>query len=266
MRFRHLCLLFPLFLASGVHADPIVFLGNASSFAVLGGQTVTNTGPTVVTGNLGVSPGSAITGLPPGLVIGAMHAADEVALNAQASLVTAYNMAAGLPCTGNLTGMDLGGLTLTPGVYCFSAEAQLTGTLTLNALGNPNSNFVFQIGSTLTTASSSSVVFINGGDSFGSNTFWQVGSSATLGTGTLFTGSILALTDIHLNTGADIRCGRALARNGEVTMDTNDVFINTPGCETGGTEPIPEPSTLLLLATGVIGTASRLLRRRKLIT
>ncbi len=266
MRFRHLCLLFPLFLAASAQADPIIFLGNAASFAVLGGQTVTNTGPTVITGNLGVSPGSAITGFPPGLVIGAIHAADAVALNAQASLVTAYNMAAGLPCSMSLTGTDLGGLTLTPGVYCFTSEAQLTGTLTLNALGDPNASFVFQIGSTLTTGSNSSVVFINGG--VGNNTFWQVGSSATLGTTTEFTGNILALTDIHLNTGANIRCGRALARNGEVTMDTNIVSINTPGpgCATGGTEPIPEPSTLLLLATGVIGTAGRLLRRRKVIS
>jgi hypothetical protein len=262
MRSRRLCLLIPLLFAASANADPIN-LGNAASFAVLAGQTVTNTGPTVIIGNVGVSPGTAITGFPPGLVNGTIHSADALAAQAQASLTNAYNVAAGLAPTRTLTGQDLGGLTLTPGVYFFSSSAQLTGTLTLNALGDPNAAFVFQIGSTLTTASNSSVVFINGG--VGNNTFWQVGSSATLGTTTLFTGNILALTDIHLNTGADIRCGRALARNGEVTMDTNDVFINTPGCEsTGATGPVPEPSSFLLLATGAIGTAGLL--RRKVIS
>ena len=130
-------------------------------------------------------------------------------------------MAAGLAPTQNLTGQNLGGLTLTPGVYSFSSSAQLTGTLTLDAQGDPNALFVFQIGSTLTTASNSSVVFINGGQ--GNNTFWQVGSSATLGTGTAFTGNILALASITLTTGANIRCGRALARNGAVTQDHNNI-------------------------------------------
>ncbi len=258
MKFRGLCLLVPLLLAASAHADPIV-LGNAASFAVLGGSTVTNTGPTVIIGNLGVSPGSAVTGFPPGIVTppGVIHVADMVAADAQSSLTTAYGVAAGLTPTSNLTGQDLGGLTLTPGVYFFADSAQLTGTLTLNAMGDPNAVFVFQIGSTLTTASNSSVVFTNGG--VGNNLFWQVGSSATLGTTTSFTGNILALTSITLNTGANINCGRALAINGAVTLDTNNVSIgpcvNAPGA-------VPEPSTFILLATGVIGAAG-LLRRRK---
>src|SRR3954454_9358766 len=129
-------------------------LGSAQSFAVLGGSTVTNTGPSVITGDLGVSPGSAVTGFPPGTVVsGTIHAADAVAAAAQSSLTTAYNSLAGQACTQDLTGQDLGGLTLTAGVYCFSTSAQLTGTLTLNAQGNSSAVFIFKIGSTLTTAS-----------------------------------------------------------------------------------------------------------------
>ena len=163
--------------------------------------------------------------------------------------------------TQNLTGLNLGGLTLTPGVYFFSSSAQLTGTLTLDAQGDPNALFVFQIGSTLTTASNSSVVFINGGQ--GNNTFWQVGSSATLGTDTAFTGNILALTSITLNTGANINCGRALARNGAVTLDTNIVSIGPCVNGPGPGAAVPEPSTFILLATGVISTAGLLRRRRR---
>jgi hypothetical protein len=209
-------------------------LGTATGFAVLGGSTVTNTGSTVVTGDLGVSPGTAITGFPPGMVNGTIHAADAVALQAQSDVTIAYNALAGLACNTNLTGQDLGGLTLTPGVYCFSSSAQLTGTLTLNAQGNSAAVFVFQIGSTLTTASSSSVLVTNGGSSC--NVFWQVGSSATLGTTTTFAGNILALTSITLNTGASIS-GRALARNGAVTMDTN--VVSNAACGLG---PSPTPA------------------------
>src|SRR6202022_32198 len=125
-----------------------------------------------------------------------------VAMQAQNDLTTAYNNIAATPCTVDLTGQNLGGLTLTPGVYCFSSSAQLTGTLTLNALGNPNALFIFKIGSTLTTASSSSVQVINPGSDC--NVFWQVGSSATLGTGTSFVGNILALSSITLTTGATV--------------------------------------------------------------
>jgi hypothetical protein len=221
-------------------------LRTAAQFAVLAGSTVTNTGPSIVDGDLGVSPDSAITGFPPGIVTGTIHDADAVAAQAQSDLTTAYNSAAGESCGTNLTGQDLGGLTLTPGVYCFTSSAQLTGALTLNSQGNPNAVFVFQIDSTLTTASASSVLFNNGGE--GGNVFWQVGSSAVLGTTTAFAGNILALTSITLDTGADIGCGRALARNAEVMMDTNDVSINSQGCQTtSGPSPVPEPSTASLL-------------------
>ncbi len=194
-------------------------LGTAQSFAVLGGSTVTNTGPTVITGaNLGVSPGSAITGFPPGIVTapGTIHATDAVAAQAQSDVTTAYNVLAGQSCSTNLA-TELGGLTLTAGTYC-QATAGLTGALTLDAQGNPNAVFVFKVASTLITASNSSVRVINGGSAC--NVYWQVGSSATLGTNTAFVGSILALTSISVNTGATV-AGRALARNGAVTLDNN---------------------------------------------
>lgn len=207
-------------------------LGMAASFRVLGGSTVTNTGPTTIMGDLGVAPGLAITGFPPGLVIGgATHAGDATALQAQSDVTAAYTVLADDPCAHDLTGQDLGGLTLTQGVYCFSSEAQLTGTLVLDAQGDPSAVFVFQIVSKLTTASNASVVFINGGQDC--RAFWQIGSSATLGTDTVFAGSILALTSIALDTGASVS-GRALARNGAVTMDDNHVFSTT--CVTTGSD------------------------------
>ncbi|HUG71624.1 MAG TPA: ice-binding family protein [Pirellulaceae bacterium] len=203
-------------------------LGTAESFAVLGGSTVTNTGPTVINGNLGVSPGSAITGFPPGIVVppGAIHAADAVALQAQNDVIVAYNDLAGRASNFDLTDLDLGGRTLVPGVYTFSTSAQLTGTLTLDAQGNPDAEFIFQIGSTITTATNSTVAVINGADAC--NVYWQVGSSATIGTSTEFMGNILALTSITLVTDATILNGRALARNGAVTLDSNQISIN--GC------------------------------------
>jgi hypothetical protein len=197
-------------------------LGTAESFAVLGGSTVTNTGPSVLNGDLGVSPGDAITGFPPGTFTGTIHDGDAVAGLAQNDVTNAYNALAGQPCDHDLTGQDLGGLTLTPGVYCFNSSAQLTGTLTLNAQGNPNAVWVFKMGSSLTTATGSSVAFINGGPGQGCNLFWQVGSSATVGTTTSFVGNILAVASITMNTGASL-AGRALARNAAVTLDTNHV-------------------------------------------
>ncbi len=229
--------------ASAAFGQTAPSLGAADSFAVLGGSTVTNTGLSTITGDLGLSPGTAVTGFPPGVVVsGTIHAADAVALAAQNSVTTAYNSLAGQSCTQDLTGQNLGGLTLTAGVYCFASSAQLTGTLTLNGPGV----FIFKIGSTLTTASSSSVVVINGGSRC--NVFWQVGSSATLGTGTSLAGNILALTSITLTTGASVINGRTLARNGAVTLDTNMVT----SCGASATPAITfTPSTVPNGAVGV---------------
>jgi hypothetical protein len=208
-----------------------ISLGTAQDFAVLGGSTVTNTGSSVINGDLGVWPGSAITGFPPGIVNGTIYAGDAVAQQAQSDVTTAYNTLAGMASTQNLTGQDLGGQTLLSGVYTFNSSAQLTGTLTLSGTGD----FIFKIGSTLTTASNSFVLAINGANA--GNVYWQVGSSATLGTTTAFKGNILALSSITLNTGATIEDGRALARNGAVTLDGNTITI-------------PEPATMLLLGLG----------------
>ncbi|MER7443293.1 ice-binding family protein [Micromonospora avicenniae] len=218
---------------TGASAQPApVNLGTAANFSVLAGSTVTNTGASFLAQSLGVHPGNAATGFPPGTVAGEIHLADGVALQAKNDLTTAYNNAAGrTPFTSRPA--ELGGATLTPGVYRIGA-AQLTGTLTLDSQNNPAAVFIFQIGSTLTTASNSSVVFINGASPC--NVYWQVGSSATIGTGTRFMGNILAQTSITMNTGATLQ-GRALARTGAVTLNTNT--INTPVC----LQPTGTPTT-----------------------
>ena len=195
-------------------------LGTAGSYSVLGGASVTNTGSSVLALDVGVSPGTAISGFPPGLSNGTTHAGDAHALQAQSDLVIAYDAAAGQAPDANIDG-DIGGRTLVPGVYKGASSIGLTGPLTLDAEGDPNAVFVFQIGSALTTATSSSVELINGAQ--GCNIFWQIGSSATLGTQTAFVGNILALTSISANTGATVD-GRLLARNGSVTLDSNTVF------------------------------------------
>jgi len=197
-----------------------VSLGTAATFAVLGASTVTSTGATVITGNLGVSPGSAVTGSP--TVTGTIHLADAVSAQAHSDLVTAYDVVAGKALTSNLTGQGLGGLTLAPGVYHFASSAELGAKLTLDAQGNPNAEFDFQIGTTLTTASNSSVVMINGGNA--GDVYWQIGSSATIGTGTAFAGHILALTSITVTHGASVN-GSAMAINGAVTMDDNAISV-----------------------------------------
>jgi hypothetical protein len=244
--------------ASPTSAQTAPALGSAQSFAVLGGSTVTNTGSSVVTGDLGLSPGSAVTGFPPGLVVGGtIHAADATALAAQNSTTTAYNSLASQACTQDLTGQDLGGKTLTAGVYCFSSSAQLTGTLTLNAQGNASAVFIFKMGSTLTTGSNSSVAVINGGSSC--NVFWQVGSSATIGVGTSIAGNILALTSITLVTGACVN-GRALARNGAVTLDTNTV--NSTACGAAAPVPALPQAFVFLLALALTALGFVRLRRR----
>ncbi|MFI9781015.1 ice-binding family protein, partial [Streptomyces sp. NPDC051956] len=235
-------------------ADP-VDLGTAADYGVLAGSTVTNTGPTVVNGlNVGVSPGSAITGFfpptppPSGIVTppGAQHAGDAEAAQAKADLTTAYNSAAGQPDPDAVYGAnhDFGGQVLLKGLYKTTSSAQITtGPLTLDAEGDPSAVWVFQIGSTLTTASASSVSFINGASPC--NVYWQVGSSATLGTNSTFVGTILAHTSITATTGANIN-GRLLAGagpsgNGAVTLDTNTIGLSGCGSattgETTGTTP-----------------------------
>jgi hypothetical protein len=220
-------------------AQPPVDLGTAASFAVLAGAGVTNTGPTVITGDLGTSPSPAVTGFPPGTVHGAIHKADAVALQAQQDLTTAYNDAAGrTPVTTIAT--ELGGKTLKPGVYnSASTTFQITGTLTLDAQGDPNSVFIFQMGSTLITASGSKVSFLGGAQAC--NVFWQVGSSATLGTNSNFTGNILALTSIQVQTGVTMD-GRVLARNASVTLDDDVITRGTCVASTTPPPTTPPPS------------------------
>ncbi len=240
-----LLIVFPIWLASGFATAINVPLGTAGAYAVLAGSTVTNIGPTNIIGNLGVWPGSAVTGIPPGLVNGGtVHAGDANAMQAQNDLTTAFNFAAGEAPDQVLGSAELGGLILTPGVYFLASSAQLTGTLTLDALGDPNAVFVFQIGSALTTASNSSVVFTNGGQ--GNNLFWKVGSDAVLGTTTSFQGTILALTSVTLNTGASLGCGRALALNGAVTLDSNNVSV----CTADLGSSVPEPAPMAMFAIG----------------
>jgi hypothetical protein len=224
-----------------------VNLGTANNYAVLAGSAITSTGATVINGGLGLTPGSSVTGGP--VVNGVYNVDNAAAVQAQNDLTTAYNKAAGFAPNQNLTSQNLGGLTLTPGVYFFTSSAQLTGTLTLNGLGLADPVFVFQIGSSLTTASGdgSSVVTINdnGSSTPGISVFWQVGSSATLGTGTAFEGNIMALTSITADTGATDLDGRLLARNGAVTLDDN--IITAPPAE------VPDAgSTILRLGSGLV--------------
>jgi hypothetical protein len=232
-------------------------LGTAQPFGVLGASTVTNTGPTTVVGDIGVSPGTSLTTTGGLTVTGTTHVADATAAQAQRDAAAAYGVFAGLPVTSDLTGQDLGGMTLTPGVYSFQSSAQLTGNLFLDFLGSSDAQFVFQIGSTLTTASGSSILGLDG--LFGPNVFFQVGSSATLGTTTAFRGSILANQSITLNTGATIDCGRAIALNGAVTMDHN--VVSTVCAAAVPVTTTPEPSTLALLL-GPMALAGFVRRRR----
>ena len=204
-------------------------LGSAATFVALASSTLTNTGSGVYVGNVGVSPGTSVIGFPPGTVIrGTIYEGGPVPAQAQIDANSAYNDLAGQTCNVDLTGQDLGGMTLTPDVYCFDTSAQLTGDLVLDAMGDPLAVWIFQIGSTLTTASASSIAVINGGQVV--NVFWKVGSSATLGTGTRFNGNILSYASITLNTGASL-IGRLLALNGAVTLDTTGTpfpISNTP--------------------------------------
>ncbi len=211
---------------------PVHFiLDSAANFAVLGGTSVTNTGDTAVRGgNVGTSHAEDIVGFPPGIVMSpyAKRMADDVAQQAHIDLTAAYKAVKGMKPTHDLSGQDLGGLTLLPGVYYFSSGAALNGTLTLNCQNNKKSQFVFQIGTTLTTSRDSVVVSINRGNESEPRTFviWQVGSSATLGADSTFEGTILATTNIAIKNSASIQDGSALARHGSVTLDTNKITSN----------------------------------------
>jgi hypothetical protein len=213
-------------------------LGTADTFAVLAGTTVTNTGPSVISGDVGLSPGSSVTGFPPGTVInGTIHTTDAVAAQAQSDLTTAYNVFAGQPSSASVSA-DLAGSTLTPGVYTSSNSTPglgLSGALTLDAQGDPNAVFVFQAQSTLTVGSGSHVLLINGAQPC--NVYWQIGSSATIGSGAQFVGNIMALTSVSLNTTATLD-GSALARNGAVTLDDN-VITKAPCSTNTSTTPTP---------------------------
>ena len=215
--------------AASAADQPGVGLGTATSFAVLAGSTVTNINPTVISGDLGVSPGTAITGAP--LVLnGTVHSADAVAAQAQLDLVTAYDDAAGRVPTNEVLA-TLGGRTLLPGVYKATSTLGLTGTVTLDGRNNPDAVFIFQVGSALVTAPNSTVALI--GEAQPCNVFWQVTSSATLDTNTTFVGTIMALTDVEVLTGTTV-AGRAMARNGQVTLDTNR--ITRPACATAAAD------------------------------
>jgi hypothetical protein len=234
-------------------------LGSAETFAVLGASTVTNTGTSHLDGNVGVSPGSAITGFPPGIITnGGLHANDATAVQAHADFATAYTEFSGLvsPPANNLSGTDLGGLTLLPGVYRFNTSATSGGVLTLDAQNDPTARFIFQVGTTLITTSSSSVALINGADA--RNVYFQVGTSVTLGSGSTFIGNLLAYASVTTVSGTNV-VGRLLALTGAVTLDTNLVF--SPGLSSpsptptptpiGTPTPTPSPAQLLNISTRV---------------
>lgn len=234
------------FASSPAFAAAAINLGSATPDAVVAGTTITNTGNSVLTGDMALSPGTSITGFPPGTASGTTDAADATSLAAQTSATSAYGVAASETPFTTVAGGTVGGLTLSPGVYQASGAMQLTGPLTLNGGGNSSAVFIFQAGSTLTTASGASVVLENGAQAC--NVFWQVGSSATLGTTTSFVGTILALASVTLDTGASVN-GRVFAQTGAVTL--NDNVISVPTCST-----FTPPTTTTTTATTTTTTAT----------
>ena len=269
--------LLPLLLVLSAMSEPasaVGLLGSAAEFAVLGANTVSNNGATSIYGNLGVASNTAITGLGTITQVGTVHAGDAIAALASLDAARAATALSALPFDTDLTGQDLGSLgPLAPGIYRFASAAQLTGTLMLDYTGNSRKPFIFQIGSTLTTASNASVEVI-GGDAR-SGLFWIVGSAATLGTGTRLAGNIIAATSITLNIGVDILCGRAIALGGTVTLDSNRVSNDCSGTGdlgsgrvdfgSGGFDgAVPEPASWALLIIG-LGLTGTMLRRARAI-
>jgi len=274
-----------LCLPTAAAAEPIL-LPNLASFAVLGAAAVTSTGATTLSGNLGISSNSSITGITgfygtlagdgPGTATGTVHQGNAFAIMADSQLATAMTTL-GLMGPGTLLGADLAGLTLNPGVYTVPAGiSNLTGVLTLDGLGDPNALWVFQMPSSLITSAGSAVNVLNVGTAAGAGLYWNVGSAATLGAGTSFLGNILASSSITLGSGVTLGCGRALAHTGAVTMIGDTVSAS---CEEtayapsgglngglGGDEddlaPVPEPATLVMLASGLVGTVGWMRRRR----
>lgn len=206
----------------GVDNSPFVCeaLGTAADFAILSDQAISNTGNTVITGDMGMHPGTSVTGFPPGVVNGEQHITDATALQAQIDATDGYNCLRALT-TGTVIDGDIGGDTLTPGIYERASSLGITGTLTLDAQGDPDAVFIFKTGSTLITATSASVVLVNGAQPC--NVYWLVGSSAILGTNTTMVGNIIALTSVTLVTGSSLT-GRAIALNGDITLDNNQVI------------------------------------------
>jgi hypothetical protein len=238
-----------------------VSLGTAANFAVLAASTITNTGPTTINGDLGLSPGTSVTGFPPGQVNGTIHTADAIAAQAEDDLTAAYNDAASRPTTA-IVPVELGGTTKTPGVYASPAGTfGITGALTLDGQGDPDAVFIFKAASTLITASASSVNLVNGARA--ANVFWLVGSSATLGTYSILRGNVLALASITVTTGVIVD-GRILARTAAVTLDSNTITrpaaiqqpVNTNTTLTTSVNPaaVNQPVTFTATVLAAAGT------------